>query len=276
MFPVFKSIGEGAQTALGYVRAYPWHAAGLLGLYAASAALGGSGLIRLPLPIWLGGQISGWLIGALTMLLLAPVWVGVYRFAILKDTGRSWRQVDVRSRRVAGAMLLLAVVGLIGAVPFALALDVLPQIQAGKRLVLVAVAFAVVVKIAGWWLAARLAIAPAMAATGTKPQALDTSFTYTGGAVFRILTVKLLVQLPKLSVIGGLALLADLPGISEPPGSVLLVGIVTAVIGSCFYAATDLLDAAVMGRVALPLVNGYRARMAEKAKRARKAAEDDD
>ncbi len=248
----------------------------MLGLYAMGAALGASGVVHLPLPIWLGGQISGWLIGALTMVLLAPVWAGVYRFAILKDTERSWRQVDVRSRRVAGAMLVLAVVGLIGAVPFALALDVLPQIRAGKRLVLVAVGFAAVVKIAGWWLAARLAIAPAMAATGTKPQALDTSFTYTGGAVFRILAVKLLVQLPKLSVIGGLALLADVPGMSGPPGSVSLLGITTVVIGTCFAAATDLFDAAVMGRVALPLVKGHHARMAEKAKRARKAAEDDD
>ena len=236
-------------------------------MYIVGATLGASGIVWLPLPAWLGGQLSSWLVNALIMLLLAPVWVAVYRFSVLDVTDRGWRQVDLRTRRVALTMLVLSLVSLIGAVPFALGLDVLPQMRAGRRLLLLAVAVAVTVKLAAWWLGARLAIAPAMAATGTNPSALDTSFTYTKGSVFRVLATRLAVHLPLLVIVGGLTQLDREFGPFEmAKGS--LIGIVLMLLSASMAAVTDLVDAAVMGRVALRLVRAHRARAAERERRA--------
>lgn len=272
MFPIFGSIAEGLKVALRYGRAYPLFAAAIFGAALLGALL--KGYVRLPLPGVMAQPTTVWLVDTLVILLLAPAWVAVYRFAILNDTDRAWWPLDMRVRRVALTMLALSAVTLIGVLPFALALDVLPRMGPRRLVALAAIGMAVLVRIGSWWLSARLAIAPAMAATGTKPQALDVSFGYTRRNTMRILFTRLMIYLPLFAVIGLTEMIG--PGFAGSPRQALFFGVLSVTFTTLLTAATELVDGAVFARVAVALVKGQRARAADLARKAREGKDEDD
>jgi len=265
---VFATIDDGLRIVPRFLRAYPWQSLGFLIVYAVTSAASASGLLHLPLPAWMAGQMSVWLFGTLGTLLLAPVWTALYRFAILNDTDRCWWQPDFRTRRVAGVLTALAVVGLIGAAPFAAGLDILPRLGARRMMVIAAVGVAVAVRLGAIWLSTRLAIAPAMAATGTKSEALDISFDYTGGATMRVFAIRTLVYLPLIVTMGAFALALQMFQVGLPVDQVNMLTIANVIVSTLFTACTELIDGAVMARTAVALVRAHRARK-------RAAAEDD-
>ena len=269
MIPVFNTIDDGLRIVPRFLRAYPLQAFGFLLVYAVSAALSASGLLRLPMPAWMAGQMSVWLFGTISTLILTPVWTALYRFAILNDTNRQWRQVDYRSRRVAVVLLALAVVGLIGSAPFAAGLDILPRLGARRTMVIAAVGVAVAVRLGAIWLSTRLAIAPPMAATGTKSEALDISFDYTGGATLRVLAIRTLIYLPLIVTMGAFALAMQLFQGALTADLVSMLTIANVIVSTLFTACTELIDGAVMSRTAVALVRAQRARK-------RAAAHDED
>jgi hypothetical protein len=272
MFPVFGSIGEGLRIALRFARAYWLFTLAMFVLAGVGAVA--KGMFRLPLPMVMAQPSTVWVVDTVVLLLLVPAWTALYRFAILNDTGRGWWPPDMRMRRVALSLLALAVVALLGVLPLALALDVLPRMGPRRLVALAAIALAVLARLGSWWLAARLAIAPAMAATGTKPQALDVSFGYTRRNAFRILVTRLIIYLPLFAVIGLLELAGQHFAIG--PRGVLLHGIASVAITTLLTTATEIVDGAVFARVAVVLVKAQRARASEQARRAREGKDDDD
>ena len=276
MFPIFGIIGEGLKAGFGFARAYPWHVVAIYGVSLTMACIGASGIIRLPLPLWLSGLLITWLLTVFTALILAPVWTALYRFAVLGDRSRSIREFDRRTLRVAMVMLVLAFVSLLGAVPFALGLDILPLIGARRLVFFGAITFAALVKLGGFWLNARLAIAPAMAAAGAKPQALDTSFAYTRWASIPVLATFFVIYVPHLTISAALIAMPSMLDIR--PGSPPAIGLfaVNILLSTVLSATTDLVWGGVIGRLAVKLVKVQRARAAEAARRARDGRDDDD
>ena len=134
MFPILGTVDEGLSAALGFVRAYRGLCVIFMLTYLAAAGVGISGWVELPLPLWLSGLALTWGLGAIGLLILAPVWTALFRFTVLGDSARRYWQFDSRTRRVALVQFIMAVVMLIGATPFALGLDVLPLV-AGRRLI---------------------------------------------------------------------------------------------------------------------------------------------
>ena len=269
LFPIFPTIGEGLKSALSFVRVRPGMFVGVLGGYGLAAATGASGLLRLPLPFWLSGLLVTWLTALLLTLVVAPVWTAIYRFAVLGDRERRYWQWDVRTRRVAMMLAILAVISLLGAVPFALGLDIIPRVGLRRFAVFGAVSFAALVKAGSFWLIGRLAIAGAMAATGSKPQAMDTSFAYTRWAAVPVLTTMFLVYLPNLVVSGGFISSFNLLDLRAGSGAAMVLDILSTSLSTLVSALTDFAWVAVSGKLALRLVKAQRLRAAEEAKRAR-------
>ena len=58
MFPIFNTIEEGGRAAAGFVRRYRWMALGFFAAYFAAAAIGVSGIVRLPMPLWLASLLA--------------------------------------------------------------------------------------------------------------------------------------------------------------------------------------------------------------------------
>lgn len=266
MFRILGTIDEGASAAIGFAKAYPGQTAGFVLAYLAAAGLGVSGWISLPLPLWLSGLVLTWGLGTIALLLLAPVWTAIFRFTVLGDRSRRYVQFDVRTRRVAAVQFVMAMVMLVGAVPFALGLDVLPLVVGRRLIVGIIVLIAFFMKYVAFWLNARLAIAPAMAATGTRTQSMDTSWAYTRWASVKILVMLLLVFVPTLCVSGFFLILAVL--LRFQPGSTgALVLTAATVIGTTLAAAfADFLWGTVSGRLAVQLVKANRQRAADLAK----------
>ena len=269
MFPIFGTIGEGLGAAARFVRAKPGMTFGVLGGYTIAAAIGSVGIIRLPLPFWLAGMLLTWTIALLLMLGLAPIWTALYRFAVLGDVSRRYWQIDVRTRRVALMLAVLAFISLLGALPFALALDVIPRVGLRRFAVLGAVGFAALVKAGSFWLLGRLAISGAMAATGSKPQAMDTSFAYTQGAAIPVLTTMLLVYLPSILLSGGFIATIRMAELRPGSGASMVLDLVSTSMSTLASAMTDFVWVAVSAKLALRLVKAQRVRAAEEAKRAR-------
>ncbi|MCX7383667.1 MAG: hypothetical protein NT133_20135 [Alphaproteobacteria bacterium] len=269
LFPIFGTVGEGLKAAGGFVAARPGMFAGVIGGYGIAAAFGASGILHLPLPFWLSGLLMTWLIALLLMLGLAPIWTALYRFAVLGDRDRRYLQWDVRTRRVALMLAVLAFISLLGAVPFALGLDIIPRVGLQRFAVLGAVSFAALVKAGSFWLLGRLAISGPMAATGSKPEAMDTSFAYTRWAAVPVLATMLLVYLPNLVISGGFISSFRLLELRAGSGAALALDIISTSVATLVSALTDFVWVAVSGKMALRLVKAQRVRAAEEAKRAR-------
>ncbi len=266
MFPILSTIDEGWTAAVGFMRAYPRQSLLFVLVYLGAAGVGVGNFVVLPLPVWLAGLALTWGLGVTGLILLAPVWTALYRYAVLGDRNRRYWQFDVRLWRVLVVMVVMALIMLIGAVPFALGLDVL-QLLGGRRMFVAGiVGFAFTVKALAFWLNARLAIAPAMGATGTRPQAMDTSWAYTRWASAKILVMLLLVYLPMLCASAFFAILAVL--FHAAPGSTgaMVLTVANVVTTTLVSALTDLVWGAITGRLALKLVQAYRQRTVDLAK----------
>jgi hypothetical protein len=107
-----------------------------------------------------------------------------------------------------------------------------------------------VVRLCAWWLLLRLAIAPAMAAAGSRSYPIDTSFSFTRGWLGSILVVRLIVYAPVGLLVGGMALTAHFrPGLQAMFSLLPWIAAVTLL-----SAATEFADSAAMARVAVHIV----------------------
>jgi hypothetical protein len=230
-------------------------------VYAISAVLSARYLTGLLPAGWTGSLVSAWVGSLPQTVLLAPVWTALLRFVILGDERRRYRVWDYRVRRVLLVTVIMSAVLAAGGFLFALSLDLLPRFPV-RRLVMTAVLAATLsAKFASWWLVMRLAIAPALAAAGTRRYALDTAFSFTRRWLGTIFGVKLLIYTPLFLLIGGLmftgGLRTDLQAaMLARPLSVAVVTLATALV--------ELVDAAAMALVAVRIV------------RARKGEDEDD
>ncbi len=248
MIPIFATARAAVLAVAGFLRFKPLLLLCAIGAYAVLF------LVRsLVLPQWhLDGKTGGFITDAFgdlpTLILLVPVWTALARFVILRDRARGYFPIDVRVRRVLVTSLVLALISLIGGLVFAFALDVGPRMQERRMLALALLGAAVGWKCICWWLGARLAIAPALAAAGARKEALDTSFAYTSGAVFGILLLKLVIYTPAFVLVGILFAVNLRFGI----GTALQFGGVA--FATLLNAVTDVVDVAAMSLVAVRLV----------------------
>jgi hypothetical protein len=265
--PVFETVYAGVMATIQFVKAYPRLLIFAALVYAGSAALSILLLPRLHLAGSIEPYLVSWFASLPGVVVLAPVWTALNRFVILGDRNRRILDVDLRVRRVLVVLLALSFIAMLGGAPFALIFDFPSRLIRRRTLAWGIIGVAGLIKLAERWLSFRLAIAPAMAAAGTRKRPLDTAFAYTGGAVFRITGVKLVIYLPLFAMIATLKLTGGLAGglqtaLLAPPA---IVSIVT-VLAAC----TELVDAATMARIALRLA-GRHAAAAKTAAAATKA-----
>jgi hypothetical protein len=202
------------------------------------------------------GPILSWLASLAVLAALAPVWTALDRFIILKEANRPYLRADLRLRRVLLATLALSLISFLGS--FSLVIGtILMGHAAGRRLIILAIMVAAaLVRVAAWWLGARLAIAPPLAAAGVRPRALDTAYSYTQGAVWRIMLARSLVYLPLFLFAGGIFLIVTFAP-WRLAGPAMQLG--QAVLTTALSALTELLDAATMALIAVRLVRGRKA-----------------
>ena len=248
MIPVLGTAGGAVTAALAFLRARPWLLVCGLGAYAVTAAINFAVLPRWHLNGFIGQHVSGWAGELPGLILLIPVWTGLARFVILKDRTRGYFPLDVRVRRVLFATLVLSLLAMIGGLVFAGSLDAGARLQGRRSIAFALLAAAAVWKLVCWWLASRLAIAPALGAAGARKDALDTSFAYTQGAVLGILMLKFVVYGPAFVAIAILFLLGRFVefGPAAQFASLIAITLITA--------ATELIDVAAMSLVAIRLV----------------------
>ena len=246
MFPIAQMVMEGVRAVPKFARAYPRQTIAAALIYAAIAGVSALVLPQLPIAFLASGHFKTWLGTLLALVLMAPIWTSVYRFVILGDTAHRYWPPDMRSRRVLTVLAILSVITLIGGLPFVFVVDLLPRLTVRRLVSVGIVGGALLVKLVFLWLTLRLAIAAAMAATGTRPNAMDTSFGYTSGAVMRILATKILVSLPLIVSVGlfmlaGRLVNAENAVMTHP----VTLGVVTAL-----TAATDFVEAATFSLIA--------------------------
>jgi hypothetical protein len=255
MIPVLETVQTGAQAALRFARTYRAMLVVAAAIYAAAAALPMIAGPRLHLHGWLAPHLLDWALSLPATILLAPVWIALNRFVVIGDTERRYLSLDVRLGRMLFVLLTLSVIGMLGGAPFAFALDFNPGLNGRMAIGLSILAGAAVSKALAWWLQLRLAIAPAMAAAGTRKRPLDTAFGYTGGRLWRIVAVRLLIYLPLLAMAGVLIVTGRLAG---PLRAGALAQPAIVVVVTILTACTELVDAAAMARIAR-LLAGRRA-----------------
>lgn len=266
MIPILDIILEGIGSVWRYTRAHPGHVAAIFLVFIAKGLIGGAGGLTLPLPPWLSGLMLLWLLDVVSFAVLAPVWTAIYRHGVLGDLSRTPFEWDIRTRRVLLAGVIMAGITLLGAIPFALGLDLLPRLGTRRAVAFGAIAFACLVKIGAFWLNARLAIAPAMGAAGAKPQFLDTAFSNSRHSAASILMAMFVVYLPLLGVVGLLMFASVL--ISPMPGTTEFTVLKFANAGASilFGAGTELVWAGVTARFAPALIRFQRDRAKRRAR----------
>jgi hypothetical protein len=257
----FRIAREAVAMLVKFVRAYRGMCGIAAAVYAISAVLSARYVAGLLPPGWTGSLVSAWAGSLPQTVLLAPVWTALLRFVILGDKRRRYRVWDYRVRRVLFVTLIMLTALAAGGFLFALSLDLLPRFPVRRMVVTGVLAATLGLKFASWWLVMRLAIAPALAAAGTRRYALDTAFSFTRRWLGTIFGVKLVIYLPLFVLIGGLMLAGgfrtDLQAeMLARPLSVALVTVATALV--------ELVDAAAMALVAVRIV------------RARKGEDEDD
>ena len=256
-----------AGAAWRFARARLWlvlAGAAVYGLAAAVPALLQAHLPRLQGPV--AGQLAAWGVSLPMLILATPIWTALYRFVILKDSSRAYAVIDVRFWRVLLAGLVLSFIGLFGSLSLVVG-TVLMTGQGGRRLVVFAIIVAsALVRVAAWWIALRLAIAPPLGAAGVRPRPLDAAYSYTQGAVWRILATRVLIYLPMFLAASAIFLAAHLaPRLQAGT----LVQTAEAILFTAITACSDLLDGAAMALVAVQLVQARRsATLAEAAQAA--------
>ncbi len=245
-----------------FARTYP-HMCGIaVVVYAVSALLS----MRYPVSLMPQGktaqQLLFWSASLPRSILLAPVWTALLRSVILREKGRRYSNWDHRTRRVLLVTVILSAILTAGGVPFALYLDVLPRFPVGRRLAGLLLGAVILGTMASWWLVMRLAIAPALAAAGTRRYAIDTSFSFTRRWLITIFVVKLLIYAPLFGpLFGGEFMLA---GFRTDRMDLLRSAPVSVAAETLVTGLADLIDMAAMGLVAVRIV------------RARKGEDDDE
>jgi hypothetical protein len=196
-------------------------------------------------------HLASWVGSLPQTVLLAPVWTALLRFVILRDQDRRYLPWDDRVRRVLRVTMILSAVLMAGGFLHMLGLDLLPRFGVRRLIAVPVIVVTLGFRFAGWWLLMRLAIAPALAAAGTRRYAFDTAFHFTRGWIGTILRVKLTIYALLLLLIGG----PTLAGAFHPalqvavlaePLSVAVVTLATALV--------ELTDAAAMALVAMRIV----------------------
>ncbi len=267
MFPPLGMVRDGAATALRFAR-LRWRLL-LVGMaiYVLAAVL--SPLV-LGHVAWLQGavrsQVGAWVASLPLLVLLAPIWTALYRFVILKEAHRGYAVADIRFWRVLLTGFVLSLIGFFGGMALVVG-TVLMTGMGARRLVIFAIMVgSALLRVAAWWFSLRLAIAPPLGAAGARPRPLDTAFSYTQGAVWRILVTKMLIYLPLFLAASAMFLAAHLaPRLQS--GTVVQYAESVAV--SLITACTDLLDGATMAMLAMHLVRARRsATLAEAAEAA--------
>jgi len=243
-----------------FARAYPQMCGIAVAVYAISAVLSVRYLAPLVPQNYTGSQVLSWAGSLPQTILLAPVWTALLRFVILREKGRRYRTWDRRVRRVLLVTVILSAILTAGGVMFALSLDVLPRFPVRLLIARGALIVTLIAKLASWWLIMRLAIAPALAAAGTRRYALDTAFSFTRRWLGTVFAVKFLIYAPLFALIGGLMLLA---GFHADQQAALLARPLSVVAVTLVTGVAELIDAAAMALVAIRIV------------RARKGEDDD-
>lgn len=269
MLPVFETVSAGAQGAVRFARTYPWLLLIAVLVYVLSAMLPALVLPHIQVSGWLAPHLLTWAVSVPSIILLAPVWTALNRFVILREKGRRYLTFDFRLGRVLLVLLALSIISMLGGAPLAFAFDFNPTLHGRRTLALLILGAAALGKLLFWWLAIRLAIAPAMAAAGTRKRPLDTSFVYTGGAFWRIVGVKLVIYLPLFAMAGMLMLTGRL---ATPGQDAILPQPVIAVLVTIVTACTELVDTAAMAWAATRLASRKAAAAKAAAAKAKAAA----
>jgi hypothetical protein len=255
-------IAKDAVVALlRFARAYRGMCVIAAAVYAASAVLTVRYLPLLLPPGWARSEVSSWAGSLPQTVLLAPVWTALLRFVILREEGRRYLAWDYRVRRMLLVTVILSAILMAGGMLFALSLDVLPRFRIRRVVALAVLAVAFGARMVSWWLVMRLAIAPALAAAGTRRYAIDTAFAFTRRWIGTIFGVKLIIYSPLFVLVGGLRLAAGFRPDLQADMLALPLSVAVVTLAS---ALVELTDAAAMALVAVRIV------------RARKGEDEDD
>jgi hypothetical protein len=190
---------------LRFVGAYPFTALIAAAIYAGTTVISTRTLATLLPPGWLGWYVASWAASLPRTVLLAPVWTALLRFVIRGEERRTYFTLDFRMLRVLRVTLVLWAILFAGGILPVVGMDVLPQFARG-RLALAALAVTLLPKAASWWLVLRLALAPALAAAGTRTYPLDTSLSFTRGWFAFLLGVRATILLTYLLPLVALAI----------------------------------------------------------------------
>jgi hypothetical protein len=258
-----RLVWDAVLASLRFARAYPAMFAIAAAAYAATAVLSTDYLVSLAPPSWTGSQVLSWAGSLPQIVLLAPVWTALLRFVILRDRRRRYRTWDARVRRVLLVTLILSAITMAGGVLFALCLDLVPRFPIRRLYAVAALVGTFGGKLAGWWLVMRLAIAPALAAAGTRRYALDTAFSFTRRWFGTIFAVKFFIYAPLFALIGALMGLMLLLGYRPDQMAAALARPLPVAVVTLATALVELVDATAMALVAVRIV------------RARKGEDDD-
>lgn len=246
------SIAKGGTIALvGFARSYPRMTVAAAVIYAVFSGVLATYISGFRFFGWSGSHLVAWVASLPQTILLAPIMAALLRYIILHEENRRYIQWDYRVRRVLLVMVVLSAVLMAGGLLFALTLDLLPRFPMRllyARGILMAT-FAT--KLVSWWLVMRLAIAPAMAAAGTRRYPIDTSFVFTRGWLWTIFGTKLIIYGPLFVLIGGLMFTGGTsPNLQATMmARPFVVGLVT--LGT---ALVELIDAAAMALIAVQVV----------------------
>jgi len=245
-------IAKGGVTALiGFARVYPWTLGAAVLSYAAFSGLLAAYLSGVRLYGWTGTYLVAWAGTLPQTILLAPVWTALLRFIILREQSRRYAQWDHRFRRVLLVMVVMSAVMMIGGLLFALTLDLLPRFPMRLLYARGILLSAFCAKFVSWWLVMRLAIAPAMAAAGTRKYPLDTAYVFTRGWLWTIFGTKLIIYGP-LFVLNGVLMFGNGAGLNLQAN--LIARPTVAAFLTLVTALVELIDAGAMGLIAVRVV----------------------
>jgi len=251
MRAIFRLLKEAVGASVRFVRAYPGMCAIAVVVYAASAALSIEFLSPLVSYGNTGSQVLSWVGELPQTILLAPVWTALLRFVILRDNGRRYLAWDRRVRRVLLVTVILSAILTAGGLPFALASDLLRRFPIRLLIARAVLIVTLIGKLASVWLIMRLAIAPALAAAGTRRYALDTALSFTRRWFGTIFMVKFFIYAPLFALVGGLMYFA---GFRPDLQSTLFAQPISMVAVTLTTAIAELIDGAAMALVAVRIV----------------------
>jgi hypothetical protein len=242
----FHIISEAVGAAARFVASHPVTCGIGLAAYLGTAVASAHYLPAVLSSGWTLAHLATWGASLPQIVLLAPVWAALLRFVIVNDTRRNYFNWDRRVLRVLWVSAVLSAIAMAGWLPQTVLLDLLGRSSHGRLVAYAARAIGIGAKLATVWVIIRLAIAPALAAAGTRTYVLDTAFAFTKGWIGTIFGVKLIIYLISyLPALAWMGLGRLLPDRQEIPISLMTMLVTTALV----TAVTDFVDAAAMARI---------------------------